>query len=1454
MASQKTGKEILSHIYNNYPIAFSNGLRSYSGRPSQGNFASNEYGWQWYIQDAASGGQASSGRAFDRYGNGSNIDIEIVTSDGVGQFNSRYYNDRSTYIIRIYPNRMKNLRYRCQELLRVLSENNMVNGVSCFPGVFQQGGGNGVGSGIWARTDLPGNNNKIWKKPDLGSIPLLSSLYNRILAGNSNPKITLSYPQAEHVAFYNNQFQAYPTPDDMHPVSQIERYSPKSIIESSKPFDNNGSTLKIEMYVKSIIAKTEKINIAEYFGRNLMVSTFYDYNVGNDIVMYAKANNLYYPSTDYDVLSILESTNNNLRFNKFLEQYNYTVSRSKAFVDWNKAYTKCPQLQNDNSNIFSCLSSDMFFEKYNNPEDYTPRDVENIEYWELELIDPTELFATPTVIPSSSSTTSSSSNSQAVSTLLTSSVVPFDSSGMIPFDNYQSTTSTTYDLQKIVEGGSTRTIAIYDKNNVRWDRYLAGDSSQLVFKSASTVVNNKTYNIVTAALIYDLDESKNYGGTDDSLKIKEGLSRFGTGSRIEMTNRRITVLPAGTNANSQYIRYTANNGTTMTTTLPSLLNNTYIHYVVRYKEYSSSKNKLVNKELIVFSNKKPDIETLSSYLDATLVSKSGINIHSKTFTVGNSVSKIYGTNPFNASSLTSDVQLSTVARYLGAGVGDTVKLTIFPVGIGANIIVPNLKNEYVNLDRNQNQIISYGIDPDRRELLWYADMIIVQPKLDNNTKVIPITPVRVDFSPAAIDPTPTRTPDPTPTNTPSITPTNTNTPTNTVTPTNSLSRTPQATVTATVTKTSTPTPTNTITPTSTITTTPTITVSPTKLNTSNDPFFDNVALLIYTYGQQSLSEIKNYSKYNSVYTFRNVNNVRITGSPTGRMGVYFPGTYSSYLSITSNSVAYPGSQFNFADKDFTIESDIYLPNGHNGIFLLTTDHRVTFFNFNITATGKLQYWNGSLNRNISNDNAIMPDTWTHVAFSRQSGVLRAFVNGVLVGTLNDTTTLLYSSVVCIGSNPYNRTSEWYLDGMRITNGVGRYNSNFTPPTFPSTESILTTPLPTPTATPTLSITASITASPTPTLTSTATLTATGTPTVTPTNTSTGTQTPTATKTATPSITASATITSTPTKTNTQTPTTTNTLTPTPTTTPSLSPTSTITVTPTSTLTRTATPTSTVTPTPSATRAATAYTENINGALSNVATNPTFINLTNGRNRLTGSITSGVTDYLRFSINSGLQLDNMVLVSYTAAPSVSNSLSLKLGSIWNVSDNIVATDTINSSKIGNSLLSITNTSSLTQTNYSLAIDGGDASYVIDIYVNIIPPTQTPTNTQTPTPTSTITTTPTNTSTTTLTSTPTSTTTTTATSSLTPTSTPTTTSTLTSTPTVTPTKTPTPTVTSTITCSPTVTPSNTASVTPTPSQNILINNSAQQIVQWGLGASSVSTTTANIITVKNNCECK
>jgi len=100
-------------------------------------------------------------------------------------------------------------------------------------------------------------------------------------------------------------------------------------------------------------------------------------------------------------------------------------------------------------------------------------------------------------------------------------------------------------------------------------------------------------------------------------------------------------------------------------------------------------------------------------------------------------------------------------------------------------------------------------------------------------------------------------------------------------------------------------------------------------------------------------------------------------------------------------------------------------------------------------TQKLAVWNGGIA--LSGNTTINTNEWTHVAWVRSgaSPTHRMFVNGVLqtVTYANSNNVATQSNTVWIGSAQSDTAgllSGW-IEGIRVTQGVARYTSNFTPP-------------------------------------------------------------------------------------------------------------------------------------------------------------------------------------------------------------------------------------------------------------------------------------------------------------------------------------------------------------------------------------------------------------------------
>jgi len=171
-----------------------------------------------------------------------------------------------------------------------------------------------------------------------------------------------------------------------------------------------------------------------------------------------------------------------------------------------------------------------------------------------------------------------------------------------------------------------------------------------------------------------------------------------------------------------------------------------------------------------------------------------------------------------------------------------------------------------------------------------------------------------------------------------------------------------------------------------------------------------------------------------------VDKIASVGVSTETTGsVFFDGT-GDYLSIPNND------DFAFGTGDFTVECWIY-PNtisgyrqiaGHtldsndmsvylkDGVLILYTDGDITF------GTG-----------------TVSANSWTHIAVTRQNGVVYGYYNGVLNGSTSFTTSLNGASNYIVGINPSDLSSEpflGYISNLRVCKGHAVYTSNFAVPT------------------------------------------------------------------------------------------------------------------------------------------------------------------------------------------------------------------------------------------------------------------------------------------------------------------------------------------------------------------------------------------------------------------------
>lgn len=103
----------------------------------------------------------------------------------------------------------------------------------------------------------------------------------------------------------------------------------------------------------------------------------------------------------------------------------------------------------------------------------------------------------------------------------------------------------------------------------------------------------------------------------------------------------------------------------------------------------------------------------------------------------------------------------------------------------------------------------------------------------------------------------------------------------------------------------------------------------------------------------------------------------------------------------------------------------------------------------VIASSNLQFSNGSA-WVYATGGTVPVNQWFHLAASYTGGILYFFINGIMKG--NSSTSMVGgTNTFSVGSDLSSNYIRGYIAESRITSGIGRYTTNFTPPTsmFPN---------------------------------------------------------------------------------------------------------------------------------------------------------------------------------------------------------------------------------------------------------------------------------------------------------------------------------------------------------------------------------------------------------------------
>lgn len=232
-------------------------------------------------------------------------------------------------------------------------------------------------------------------------------------------------------------------------------------------------------------------------------------------------------------------------------------------------------------------------------------------------------------------------------------------------------------------------------------------------------------------------------------------------------------------------------------------------------------------------------------------------------------------------------------------------------------------------------------------------------------------------------------------------------------------------------------------------------IPPAPLVYSPDPYFSNVSLLLHMNGSAGSTNFVDNSSNNFTVTASgpvSISSTSILGTGSG----YFTGA-NSYLSIPNNSA------FEFGTGDFTIEFFLNItsiPNVYviynksiSGPYSVTSPFTILIWGDN-SSSGRLftQVYDSSgnllVNDSFSGINNYT-NTWHHYALCRSGNTFRVFWNGANRYTstssvgIGSTTAAVFIGAARPESGGFENLPG-YLDEFRITKGVARYTSNFTP--------------------------------------------------------------------------------------------------------------------------------------------------------------------------------------------------------------------------------------------------------------------------------------------------------------------------------------------------------------------------------------------------------------------------
>jgi hypothetical protein len=218
---------------------------------------------------------------------------------------------------------------------------------------------------------------------------------------------------------------------------------------------------------------------------------------------------------------------------------------------------------------------------------------------------------------------------------------------------------------------------------------------------------------------------------------------------------------------------------------------------------------------------------------------------------------------------------------------------------------------------------------------------------------------------------------------------------------------------------------------------------------AGDPYyFDNVGLLLHCDGVNNSAVFTDSSPTPKAVTVSGDAKISTTDSKFGGASAFFTGVSGSgYLSIPSNAA------FNFGADAFTIEAWVRVQAGgfSNLPVIATNTGWTSGANVFYVSAGNFRFASNVNGNPVVIHYYDFTTQWNHVALVRSGNTFTLFLNGAAVATGSASGSVNFSSgATLIGATGWNSSERFkgYIDELRVTKGVARYTTNFTPPPEP----------------------------------------------------------------------------------------------------------------------------------------------------------------------------------------------------------------------------------------------------------------------------------------------------------------------------------------------------------------------------------------------------------------------